>query len=57
MEMLELNYGRQVPMRTLVNRVSSDLFRYGGNIGCYYIFGGYDESGAHLVQVSATGYI
>lgn len=44
-------------MRSLVCRVSSELFRYGGYIGCYYIFGGYDSEGPHLVNISANGYV
>lgn len=57
LELLELDTGRKTEFKTLVSRVSSDLFRYGGYIGCYYIFGGYDSEGSHLVQVSANGYV
>lgn len=49
LELMELNTGRKTEFKTLVSRVSADLFKYGGYIGCYYIFGGYDSSGSHLV--------
>lgn len=57
LELMERNTGRTTDFKTLLCRVSNDLFRYGGHIGCYYIFGGFDSKGSHLVQVSANGYI
>lgn len=44
-------------MNTAITRAVNHLFRYGGQIGVHTIFGGYDESGPHLAQVSASGYV
>ena len=49
LELMERNTGRITDFKTLLCRVSNDLFRYGGYIGCYYIFGGFDSKGSHLV--------
>lgn len=57
MELHRLNTGRQVQVGTAINRMVNHLFRYGGNVGVHSIVGGYDETGPHLAQVSASGYV
>ncbi len=42
-------------MSTVVCKTTTQLFRYGGYIGCYLILAGYDALGPHLVQVDAHG--
>lgn len=57
MELHRLNTGRQVQVSTAINRAVNHLFQYGGHVGVHSIFGGYDETGPHLAQVSASGFV
>ena len=56
MDLMRRNTGRETLVSTVVCRAQNELFRYGGYIGAYMIFAGFDVNGPHLVQVSATAF-
>ena len=55
LELNRLNTGRQPTVSTFVTKTVSEVFKYGGNIGAYLIVAGFDSTGAHLCQVTASG--
>ena len=55
MKLHELNTGTSPRVFTALTRARNYLFRYGGYIGAYLIFGGVDFTGPHLIQVLADG--
>mmetsp|Transcript_23860 Transcript_23860/g.27048 ORF Transcript_23860/g.27048 Transcript_23860/m.27048 type:complete len:276 (+) Transcript_23860:56-883(+) len=50
-----LQSGRESRVGTAAHKAQNYLFRYGGHVGAYLIFGGVDFNGPHLCQVSADG--
>jgi len=48
-ELLRRNTGRETLMKTVVCKMTGELFRYGGQLGCHLILAGYDAEGPHLV--------
>ncbi len=54
---MQMNYGREVLVSTMVNRTVKELFPYMGQLGVYLIVAGYDCKGPHLCQISAEGHV
>lgn len=52
----ELNTGKKARVVTAVKMAKHHLFQYQGYIGAYLLIGGVDSTGAHLYDVSASGY-
>lgn len=57
LELMQMNYKREIKVKNLVCKSSSHLFKYGGQLGAYQIYAGYDSDGPHLVQCDATGFV
>ena len=57
LELMQMNFKRQVKVKNLVCKSSTTLAKYGGQIGAYQIYAGYDSEGPHLVQCDATGFV
>jgi 20S proteasome subunit beta 2 len=55
LELHRLNTHRENRVQMAAHRLSSHVFRYGGNIGTYLIFGGVDVKGPQLIEVHNDG--
>jgi len=54
-ELLRLATGTQPRVCTVVQRLSTMLFRYQGHVGCALVLGGVDITGPHLYQIYPHG--
>merc|ERR1719456_493292 len=55
MTLLRLATGTQTRVCTVVQRLSTMLFRYQGHVGCALVLGGVDVTGPHLYQIYPHG--
>lgn len=55
LELHRMNTHSQTRVQMAAGKLAEYVFRYGGHIGTYLIFGGYDVKGPQLMEVTGDG--